>query len=148
MLGDYQYCSSASENSDSDPDSDCSEKSDDNLDKLVAEKKMIEEKIQTYEKKLKYIQKTLRSLNDERNTLLSLRNKLISTTYLENDNDASMNENNETCNAEKSSSSSNMEIVEICSEVPSEPTVEPLNLKVSELINLSDVEEFDSDDNL
>ncbi|XKL67439.1 hypothetical protein PGB90_002930 [Kerria lacca] len=152
MLGDFQYYSSSSEDSDSECDSDFSDKFDDCLEKLVSEKNSLEEKIQSFEKKLKYIQKTLKSLNEERKKLLTLRNNLVSSTFSEK-NEKSF-ENSEFINNvthirnDAVVNNSTMEPDNLHT-VTSTSIFEPLNLDVPNFTQSNDIEEeFDTDDDL
>lgn len=143
MIGEFQYCSSSSEESDSELDSDASN-SDEGIEQLTLEKKMLQDKIQSYEKKLMYIQKTLKSLNEERKNLLELRNKLLASSCFGNDNDNPNNENLQ----HFSSLPSAVFPKTLTASVASNTNSEPLNLNVPEFIKGSDIEEFDSDDEL
>lgn len=80
MLGDFRYCSSSSESSDAEDDSDSSIKSDDYVEKLMAERKILEDKIREREEKLKEIQGTLKQLNEERKNLFVKRNELVTSS--------------------------------------------------------------------
>lgn len=146
MIGDFQYYSSSSEESNSEYESDSSD-SEGGLEKLVAERKILQDKIQSYEKKLMYIQKTLKSLNEERKNLLEMRNQLISSisedapssnqslqtvpssTLVLNDDE---NDRSENTNNSLSITTNSV----------------PLNLDVTEFMKSDNDEEFDSEEDL
>ncbi|KAK7597764.1 hypothetical protein V9T40_009989 [Parthenolecanium corni] len=149
MLGDFQYCSSSSEDSNSGSDSDSSSKSEESLEKLVAEKRKIEESIVAHQKKLKTIHGTLKSLNEERNKLLLLRNKLISSSCF---NDENPTNDESLVTIDGTSRKLTLDSMDLHgSQLPSNSlssqtsNAQPLNLEVSSFSKNNDEEEFDSD---
>ena len=139
MLGDFRYCSS-SESSDGDSDSDSSDKGDDHLDKLIAEKKILEEKIKEREMKLKLIQGTLKTLSDERKKLFARRNKLVTSSNQFVDSNPGVGFGEVPFSSKLPGADSDEEIL------PS-TSAEPLNLNPQVRANDNE-EEFDSDSEL
>lgn len=149
MLGDFQYCSSSSEDDSSDCDSDCSSKSEESLEKLLAEKKKVEEKLAAHQDKLKAIHSTLKSLNEERNKLLLQRNQLISSSCFSEENPANDDTLTAVDGGKRSQTLGSFDVNE--SRAPGSSfssqisNVQPLNLDVPSFSINNDEEEFDSD---
>lgn len=144
MIGDFQYQSSSSDESNSECESDSGE-SDNDMNKLEEERNRLQGNIQDIETKLGTIQKILKRLNNERKELLEKRNKLISSVSGEEDL---------TSGAPLATSASSQEIglgsssMAVQNPFSMSTNSEPLNLNVCRMTNCDNEEEFDSEDDL